>query len=216
MSSSWRPGILPNLGKADKNAVTDLVEINTLDRHSTIFATGQQPKGVYFLKTGKVKIYALGNEGKQQIIHIAGPGELIGYRAMFSGEKYKVYAETLESCQIGFLSQDDFVGLMNKNLNLRDAVLRELAKELGERAVFVTHLAQQTVRQRLASSLLALSELYGDEPINLTREDLANYVGTATESLIRLLKEFREEGLIEVQTRKLLVKQRVKLEALIN
>lgn len=216
MSNSWRPGILPNLGRTDKNAVTDLVEIKTLERHSTIFAAGQQPKGVYFLETGKVKIYALGNEGKQQIIHIAGPGELIGYRAMFSGEKYKVYAETLEACQIGFLSQEDFVGLMDKNLNLRDAVLRELAKELGERAVFVTHLAQQTVRHRLASSLLALAELYGDEPINLTREDLANYVGTATESLIRLLKEFREEGLIEVQTRKLTVKQRTKLEAIIN
>lgn len=216
MSNSWRPGILPNLGKADRNAVTDLVEIKTLDRHSTIFSAGQQPKGVYFLETGKVKIYALGNEGKQQIIHIAGPGELIGYRAMFSGEKYKVYAETLEACRIGFLSQDEFVGLMDKNRNLRDAVLRELAKELGERAVFVTHLAQQTVRQRLASSLLALSELYGEEPINLTREDLANYVGTATESLIRLLKEFREEGLIEVQTRKLIVKERAKLLLIIN
>jgi CRP/FNR family transcriptional regulator len=81
--------------------------------------------------------------------------------------------------------------------------MRELSKELGERAIFITNLAQKTVRERLAFALLILGDIYGNEPINLTREDMANFIGTATETLIRLLKEFKEEGLIAIHTRKL-------------
>jgi CRP/FNR family transcriptional regulator len=81
--------------------------------------------------------------------------------------------------------------------------MKELSKELGDRAVFITNMAQKSVRERLAFALLILGDVYDKEEINLTREDLANFVGTATETLIRLLKDFKEEGIIEIHTRKL-------------
>jgi CRP/FNR family transcriptional regulator len=88
---------------------------------------------------------------------------------------------------------------------LRNGIIKELSKELADRAEFITNMAQKSVRERLAFALVILSGIYENEPINLSREDMANFVGTATETLIRLLKDFKEEGLIEVQTRKLTV-----------
>ena len=147
----------------------------------------------------------MGDEGKEQIIHIAKEGEVIGFRAMFSGDPYKVSASTLEDANICFVGKDDFLSMIDTNTSLRNMIMKELSKELGDRAQFITNLAQKSVRERLAFALLILKNVYGNEPINLSREDMANFVGTATETLIRLLKDFKEEGLIEVQTRKLTI-----------
>jgi CRP/FNR family transcriptional regulator len=163
------------------------------------------------LNQGKVKVFTRGDEGKEQIIHIAKAGEIIGFRAMFSGEPYKVSATTLEDCNICFIGKEDFLNMIDTNPALRNGIMRELSKELGERAIFITNLAQKTVRERLAFALLILGDIYGNEPINLTREDMANFIGTATETLIRLLKDFKEEGLIEIHTRKLELLNKEKL-----
>jgi CRP/FNR family transcriptional regulator len=95
--------------------------------------------------------------------------------------------------------------MLDTNPMLRNGILKELSRELADRADFITNMAQKSVRQRLAFSLLLLIEIYQDEPINLSREDMANFVGTATETLIRLLKDFKEEGLVEINTRKISV-----------
>ena len=95
--------------------------------------------------------------------------------------------------------------MLDTNPMLRNGILKELSRELADRADFITNMAQKSVRQRLAFSLLLLMEIYKDEPINLSREDMANFVGTATETLIRLLKDFKEEGIIEINIRKIMV-----------
>lgn len=174
-------------------------------KNQAVFLEGSYPRGVYCVNHGKVKIYTMGDEGKEQIIHIAKEGEVIGFRAMFSGDPYKVSASTLEDANICFVSKDDFLNMIDTNTSLRNMIMKELSKELGDRAQFITNLAQKSVRERLAFALLILKNVYGNDPINLSREDMANFVGTATETLIRLLKDFKEEGLIEVQTRKLTV-----------
>ncbi|MES2587706.1 MAG: Crp/Fnr family transcriptional regulator [Bacteroidota bacterium] len=186
---------------------------NFYKKNQAIFLDGSFPRGVYCLNEGKVKIFTRGDEGKEQIIHIATNGEIIGYRAMFSGEAYKVSASTLEESNICFIAKDDFLNMMNVNVTLRNAVLKELSIELGERATFITNLAQKSVRGRLAFSLIMLNSIYKDEMINLSREDLANFVGTATETLIRLLKEFKDDNLIEIHTRKIEI---IDLEKLIQ
>jgi CRP/FNR family transcriptional regulator len=94
---------------------------------------------------------------------------------------------------------------------LRNGIIKELSKELADRADFITNMAQKSVRERLAFTMLILIDVFDNQPINLSREDLANFVGTATETLIRLLKDFKEEGIIEVQTRKIFVLQRERL-----
>ena len=176
-----------------------------------LFIEGSFPRGVYCLNQGKIKVFTLGDEGKEQIIHIAKEGEIIGFRAMFSGEPYKVSASTLEESNICFIGKDEFLNMIDTNPTLRNGIMKELSKELGDRAIFITNMAQKSVRERLAFALLILGDIYGEEEINLTREDMANFVGTATETLIRLLKDFKEEGMIEIHTRKLKIVDKNKL-----
>ena len=172
-------------------------------KNQPLFIEGSFPRGVYCLNQGKVKVFARGDEGKEQIIHIAKEGEIIGFRAMFSGDPYRVSASTLEECNICFIAKDEFLDMIDSNPSLRNGIIKELSKELGDRAVFITNMAQKSVRERLAFALMLLGDVYGAEQINLTREDMANFVGTATETLIRLLKDFKEEGIIDIHTRKL-------------
>ena len=180
-------------------------------KNQPLFIEGSFPRGVYCLNQGKVKVFARGDEGKEQIIHIAKEGEIIGFRAMFSGDMYKVSATALEDANICFISKDDFLDMIDTNPTLRNGIMRELSKELGERAVFITNMAQKSVRERLAAALIILDDVYSGEQINLTREDLANFVGTATETLIRLLKDLKEEGVIDIHTRKLEIIDKDKL-----
>ena len=180
-------------------------------KNQPLFIEGSFPRGVYCLNQGKVKVFARGDEGKEQIIHIAKEGEIIGFRAMFSGDMYKVSATALEDANICFISKDDFLDMIDTNPTLRNGIMRELSKELGDRAVFITNMAQKSVRERLAAALIILDDVYSGEQINLTREDLANFVGTATETLIRLLKDLKEECVIDIHTRKLEIIDKDKL-----
>lgn len=193
-------------GNLDEQQLADLDHHKSCSYYKkgqALFLENSFPRGVYCLNAGKVKIFMRGDEGKEQIIHIAADGEIIGFRSMFSGEPYKVSASTLEDSNICFISKNDFLNMLDANVTLRNNIMKELSKELGERAIFITNMAQKSVRERLAFSLVLLHNIYKDEHINLSREDLANFVGTATETLIRLLKDFKEEGLIEIHTRKI-------------
>lgn len=180
-------------------------------KNQPVFLSGSVPRGVFCLNQGKIKIFSLGEEGKEQIIHIASAGDVVGFRAMFSGEPYSVSAETLEECNVCFIAKEDFLSMIDSNAILRNNIMKELSKELSERAKFITNLAQKSVRERLAFSLILLDGVYTNEPINLSREDLANFVGTATETLIRLLKQFKSEEVINIMTRKIEIINKEKL-----
>lgn len=172
-------------------------------KNQPLFIEGSYPRGVFCIISGKVKVFSTGETGKEQIIRIAGAGDVVGFRALFGEEPYRLSATTLEQSSIFFIKIEDFLELVHSQPELLQAVLRELSKESGERADFIKAMAQKTVRERLAIVLLVLESIYKDDLINLSREDLANFVGTATETLIRLLKDFKDENLIEVQGRKI-------------
>ena len=193
----------------DCHKVEHLNEVKTCafyKKKQAIFLNGSYPRGVYCINSGKVKVFSVGSEGKEQIVHIAKEGEIIGFKAMLSGNTYNVSAETLEDSNICFISKEEFLNMIEENQILRNRILSELSSELNERTLLITSMAQKSVRERLAFSLILLQKVYGEYPINLSREDLANFVGTATETLIRLLKDFEKEGLIETQVRKISIK----------
>ena len=197
--------LLGGLCTDEITSLEDHRSCNYYKKSQSLFLEGSFPRGVFCINQGKVKVFKRGDEGKEQIIHIAKGGEMVGFRAMFSGDPYNVAAETLEESNICFIAKDDFLNMMDTNATLRNGIIKELSKELSDRASFITNMAQKSVRERLAFALILLKGVYEPEPINLSREDMANFVGTATETLIRLLKDFKEEGIIEVQTRKLTI-----------
>ncbi|WKN31582.1 Crp/Fnr family transcriptional regulator [Porifericola rhodea] len=177
-----------------------------------LFHEGTRPLGVFCVNSGKIKIYKIGYDGKEQIISIAGAGGLLGYKAMIAEEPYSVSAETLEDCTVCFLSRPNFLQTLAESSELNKKILQQVCHEIGVMNENLTNQAQRTVRERLAITLLKLKDTYGMDShdngpieINLTREDLANMVGTATETLIRLLHEFKEDKLISTKGRKIMI-----------
>jgi CRP/FNR family transcriptional regulator len=183
------------------NELNDIKDCVIYKKNEPVFVEGAYPKGIFCVKAGKIKVFTIGESGKEQIIRIAKEGDVIGFRSLFSEEPYRLSATTLEDCSVCVVKTDDFTKQVENQPELLQAVLRELSKEAGELALFIKTMAQKTVRQRLAIILLVLHEIYKNQQINLSREDLANFVGTATETVIRLLKDLKEEGVIEIQGR---------------
>jgi len=149
-------------------------------------------------------------DGKEQIIKVSAAGDLLGYKALISSQHYSLSAEALDDCIVCFIPKEDFLKLLKPGSSFYMDLLEAVCVENGEMASKMTQMAQRSVRQRAALTLLMLNDTYGLEQeqegeieINLTREDLANIVGTATESLIRLLNEFKKEGLIETFGRRI-------------
>ncbi len=188
-----------------------------------LFHEGTRPMGVYCINKGKLKLYKLGNEGKEQIIQLAKEGEILGYISMMSEELYPVSAETLEECHVCFIPKQDFLEMLANNHELYAKLFKHACHELGIMTQNVTNLAQKTVRERLAITFIMLKETYGVDHeendkvvINLTREDLANIVGTATETLIRLLHDFKEDNIISTAGRKIIIEKEEELIRIAN
>lgn len=186
-----------------------------------IFYENGVPTGVFIIKKGKVKIFKTGIYGKEQIFYIYKEGDLFGYHALLANEKYEDASQTIEDCEILFINKDDFQTLLEKIPSLKHLLIQNMSHEFGVLVNTITILAQKTLRARLALYLLKLYDTYHDKTtntsiINLPREDLANIIGTARESLGRLLKQFKEEKLISVNKREIELIDIQKLRAIAN
>ena len=182
----------------------------------TIFEDGENAKGVYFITKGTAKLSKQGVYGKEQILRFIKTGDLIGYRSRLCGEDFQAKAEAMTELEATFLPSDIFLHLLEVDSKLAFVMLQKIAFELGESSNTVTFLAQKTVRERLAEILLLLEQKLGTDPegfikISLTREEIANIIGTATESAIRLISEFKQDGLIEVEGRNIKILNHEKL-----
>lgn len=174
-----------------------------------IFHEGAHPYGIYCINTGKVKLSHSGDEGKDQIIRLVRPGDLIGYKALIDNEPYTATATVLEDSAVCFIPRDIFLQVLQTDNALSLKMMQILTSELRRAETKITHLAQKPVRERLAETLLTLKNTYGleadEQTINVTlsREEIANLVGTATESAIRLLSEFKKEKVIDLSGKKI-------------
>lgn len=203
------------------------LEERTIDtkvkKGQTIFIEGTRPNGIFFLKTGKVKKYKTNRDGKEQIIYICSNGELLGYPALLSDEPYPDSATALEDSVVGFIAKNDFLHILEESKLLSKKLLINLSHEFGVLVNGMASFSQKTVRERLALSLLIMKDKYktgteDEKPveINLSREDLANLVGVAVETLVRLLHDFKEEALIETSGRKIRILDTRKLIKIAN
>lgn len=182
----------------------------TINKGKLVFAEGDMPKGVFFVEKGAVKLYKMGFNRKEQILRFAKDGDLIGYRSLLSEEEYGASAEAMTPVEVSFIPTHIFHKLLMNSPKLSYAMLQKISCELGEYSNTIALLAQKTVRERLAEILLLLEKKLGKDPegfikIALTREEIANLIGTATESAIRLISEFKQDGLIEVEGRNIKV-----------
>ncbi|MCB0495619.1 MAG: Crp/Fnr family transcriptional regulator [Cyclobacteriaceae bacterium] len=186
---------------------------NLYKKGQLLLHEGSRPMGVFCIKEGKVKVFKLGQQGKEQITAILKEGDLVGYRAMLGDSLYHVSVEALEDVVACHIPKSDFMSAFENDKSLHHKLINELSNEVMNLTAIITDLAQKPVRERTAAALVMLSDIYKNgskDPnvpidISLTRESLANIVGTATETLIRILHDFKEEGLVESKGRKLTV-----------
>ncbi|MFH0759259.1 MAG: Crp/Fnr family transcriptional regulator [Bacteroidota bacterium] len=182
-------------------------------RSSIIYQEGNRMKGFYCVQKGIIKIYKTGLDGKEQILRFAKPGDLIGYRSVMSNEPACTSTEVIEDCTLCHISTEILVSLVKTNGNFAVELMKLTCKELGEANAYITDIAQKTVRERLAEILIHLDYEFGENKegflnISLTRQELSNIVGTATESIIRLLSEFKNDQMIELIGRKIKILDR--------
>jgi len=183
-------------------------ECELLKRGKVIYAEGDSARGCYFVFSGVLKVFKTGLEGKEQIIRFAKAGDIIGFRSALSQEPACTSTKVIEDAVVCFIPSHALTQLIQENPEFSMELIKMTCKELGEANSYITDIAQKSVRERLAEVLMQLMETFGLAPdntlqISLTREELANMVGTATESVIRLLSEFKNDGLIEIKGRKI-------------
>jgi CRP/FNR family transcriptional regulator, polysaccharide utilization system transcription regulator len=196
-------------------------EFRQFSRGDMLYKEGSRISGFYCIHSGIIKVFKTGMDGKEQIIRFAKPGEIIAYRSVLSNEVACTSAKVIEDCQVCFIPSEILISLVKSNPAYALELLKLACHELGEANSFITDIAQKTVRERLAEILLLLLNDFGLDDqnylqISLTREELANIVGTATESVIRLLSEFKTDMLVELNGRRIKILNKKGLEKISN
>ncbi|MBF0493053.1 MAG: Crp/Fnr family transcriptional regulator [Deltaproteobacteria bacterium] len=181
---------------------------NTYKKGQVIFYEGNQSLGLYCIFSGRVKLYKSLANGAQQIVRIASPGDLLGYRSLFAGECYHASAEAMENAQICYIDSNAFFSVLSKNPDLALSLFKKISRELRVAENLAISITHKTARERMAELLLMLKEAYGTPVkkgvqivLKLSRQEMAEMIGTTQETSIRLLSEFKKEGIIEVQER---------------
>ena len=214
--------ILTDLGKKDEMQNTivqhDIIEFK---KKQIIYAEGQHPNKLYYIEAGKVKIYKTSESGKEFITSLLSDGDFFGHIALLENKTYLEFAETLEETKIRVIPKKEFEDLLTQHQEIALKVIKLLANNIAEKEDQLVALAYHSLRKRVADALLTLKKKYehqNDElfSIAISREDLANIAGTATESLIRTLSDFKSEKLISIQDGKITLLEEKKLASLFN
>lgn len=208
----------------NKDALEHIAE-NRQENHykkkQTIYFEGNHPQKLFFIKSGKVKTFISNDEGKGLTIGLYTEGDFFGYTALLEGGTYKETAEAIDESIVAEIPIDEFQHMLQFNAEAAKKIIQLLAKNINEKEQQLLNIAYNSLRKRVATALVTLIKKYGRDDndhfsINFSREDLANIAGTATESLIRTLSDFKTEKLIEIQGSKITILNEKKLSEMLN
>lgn len=210
---------LKALNKDELLQLSDCKTSHAIKKGEVIFAEGENVNGIYCVKDGICKLTKLSPNGKDHIVKLVTKGELLGQRSMISDEPVNLSAVALEDMEVCFIPKSEVMGYFDKNNQFSMNVMKTICGDLKEADDHMVNLAQKTVKERLAETLLYLHDTFGKNEdnslkIQLSRDELASMIGTATESCIRLLSDFNKLGLIELTGKKIVLKEINKLKRL--
>lgn len=202
--------LLKGMSDKDRGMLTGSMVFQKLKKGKSVFIETSYPSGIFYLKAGRIKEYKIDKDGKEQIFYICITGELFGCAALLSNEPYTNSATAIEDTEIGYIPRKQFFELLDNSKGFTRGLLNNLSAQFNAMVNLVSICSHASGRTRLAVTLLILNEKYHDgkeaptgSVINLGREDMANMVGVAIETLVRLLNDFKEEGLITTNGRKI-------------
>lgn len=212
---------LKHLSKDDLVRISNCKTSKFIKKGESIFEEGDYLNGVYCIKDGVCKVSKLSENGKNQIVNLVKRGDLLGERSLISEEISNLNAIALEDMEICFIPRDEIIRDLEKNPNFTMDILKTMAASLKIADNLVVDMAQKSVKQRLAETLLKLEIKFGVNDLGaidlqLSREDIASIIGTATESCIRLLSEFKKSKFIDFQGKNIIITNKNELEKIAN
>jgi CRP-like cAMP-binding protein/ActR/RegA family two-component response regulator len=194
--------------------------VRNFKKKDLIFMEGQSPNDLYHIEKGQVKTYKVNYDGKELITGLHGEGDFLGYVPLLEEKPYNENAEALEDVRVSIIPKADFLSLIYSSKDVARKFIKLLSNNFQEMENRLLEIAYQSVRQRVANELLKLEDRYtnGNKGtlITITRRDISNIVGTATESLNRTLADFKDEGLIEISEEGLRIINRARLEKVLH
>lgn len=196
------------MSKEELKKVSDSKISKKVKKGEALFEEGDKLDGIFCVRDGVSKLSKLSENGKDQIVKLATKGEIIGQRSVIAEEHANLSATAVEDMEVCFIPKDSIVHTLNSNPNFAVEVLRHMAHDLKEADDVIVNMSQKTVKQRIASAFLYLKNNFGEDEdgffrLVLSREDIAGVVGTATESCIRIISEFKKKGLIKTSGKKI-------------
>jgi DNA-binding response OmpR family regulator len=209
---------------AGRDALQELTKDRNINRYKKkqfIYLEGNRPARLYFIQKGKVKTYISNEEGKDLVVNLYGEGDFLGYTALLENTTYKETAEAMEDTELVVIPREEFDELLNNHPEVARRFIRLLAKNITEKEQQLLGMAYNSLRKKVATALMTLQKKYsrnGEQffTIDISRENLATIAGTATESLIRTLSDFKTEKLIEISNGVITVVNQKKLENMMN
>lgn len=208
----------------NKRTLEQLAEESSIDefkKKELIYKEGQNPRYLYYIAKGKVRTYKTHEDGKDLVMDLYNTGDFLGYIALLEGGTYKENAEALEETEVALILKKDFEELINNNQATARKFISLLAKNVVDKENNLLGIAYNTLRKKVAGALVSLEKKYHEnknEPfqIDISRDDLATIAGTASESLIRTLSDFKSEQLIDIKNGKVIINNISKLANLIR
>lgn len=208
-------------GKDLLKSLSEDRNVNKYKKKSQIYAEGYTPSKLFFIQKGKVRTYKTNDDGKDLVTGLYNEGEFLGYLALLEGTAYKETAEALEDTELAVIPREDFEQLMNNNVEVMQKFIQLLASNIADKEQQLLGLAYNSLRKKVAEALLTLQRKYktsGDTnfSIDISRENLASVAGTATESLIRTLSDFKADKLIDIKDGRITLLDEKKLSQMAN
>ena len=191
-------------------------KIKAIKKKSELFSEGDVPLNIYFIKSGTIKVYKSHPDGKELITNIYNANEFLGFEPILNGDNYQQSAVAMEDSEVIVIPKYDFTTLLQSHPDVSKSFISLLCKKVAEKEKQLLNLAYNSVRQRTAEALLKVNDLKNKDNIHISRDDLAKVVGTATESVIRILSDFKDEGVIETDGGRVKIIQPVKLEKIVR
>lgn len=207
-------------GKDMLKSLSEGRNTSNFKKKQLIYSEGHHPANLFYITKGKVKTFKTNDDGKDLVIGLHSAGDFLGYLSLIEATTYKESAEAIEETEVALIPKRDFEDLMNTNREVMLKFIRMLAKNITDKEQQLLGLAYNSLRKKVAEALIALQRKYkGAEEqfrIDISRENLAAIAGTATESLIRTLSDFRTEKLIDITDGKITLINDAKLEKMFN
>ena len=199
------------------------MDLESYDTHlvfkkQLLYTQGKRPKYLYFLKSGQLKGYQTNEDGKEYITNFYGPGDFIGYIPILEETNYEDSVLALKDAEVAIVPREEFSSLVYNDISIASKFIKLITADMQEKEARLLNLAYNSLRKRVAKALLDIHHKFNKEKsgqtLEISRDDIARYVGTATESLIRTLSDFKLEGLIEIRAGRIYIVDVEKLDAL--